>query len=657
MPLITFNKVSITFGTFDILKNLSFILRENSKTGLIGPNGSGKTTIVKLLKNELSPDSGEIMKMRDIRIGYVMQEIKSGEDEVTLVEFIKKDFQDIFALERRINELENEISKMGRESSGRTHAKLSAGENALMEEYSKSTEEYSRHNGYALMARIRSMLAGLGFVPEEYDKPLRLFSGGMKTRAQLCKLLLKEYDLIVLDEPTNYLDTNSLEFLENFLKTSPVAALVISHDRYFLDEVCDHMLYLYNKQAEEFPGNYTDFTEIFELRQNQRVDEYEKQQEFIKKTEEFYLKYKAGIKCKMARGRKKFIDRMERLDNPDISHKTINLDFSSNMSDESGRVVASAENISKSFGDKKLFSNGSFEIGRGSIVGIIGSNGTGKTTLLKMINGEDENYGGRLTIGHNVKIGYQDQLLSSVDAENRVIDEIWNMKKMMLEGEVRKYLAKFLFSGDDVFKKVKSLSGGEKSRLILSKIIMGGANTLILDEPTNHLDIPSKEMLESALVNFDGTVIFVSHDRYFIDKVANGLIAIQDGKLEYYNGNYSYFREKREERKKRMDEATAEKNRKQDTRQAAVQGAEIKKTLSKNAERIIRQEIDQAEAEISRTEARIGEIEKIFSENSVNGHNLTFEETEKFNGEYQALKELNSSLYEKWHRLNDSIES
>lgn len=655
MPLMSFNRVSFSYGTRTILSGASFMVRENSKAGLIGRNGSGKTTIVKLILDQLKPDSGEITKLRNLSVGFVLQTIDSAYDQMSLIDYINSDFRDIFALETRIDELEREMSTM------RSHSEKSPDFTAAMEEYARAVEKFERADGYSLGARIRSTLNGLGFGKDELEKPLGKFSGGMRTRAQLCRILLKEHDLIVLDEPTNYLDTSSLEYLENFLKSSPGSALIISHDRYFLDAVCDRILYLYNEKIEECPGNYTDFTEIFELRQNQRLEEYERQQEFIKKTEEFYLKYHAGIKSKMARGRKKFIDRMERLSDPSIDRRTMNLDFSSMMGAESGRVVVSARGASKSFGARALFADGSFEVGRGSIVGVIGANGAGKTTLLKAILGREPLTSGEIAVGHNVVFGYQDQLLSGLDERKRVIDEIWDMKKTMLEGEVRKYLAKFLFTGEDVFKKVSDLSGGEKSRLILSKIIMTGANTLVLDEPTNHLDIESKEMLEEALLSFDGTVIFVSHDRYFIDKVANGLVCMEKGGLTYYNGNYSYYREKslealpRERPAPKGDEGPP--SAASDTpRTGAAAEKPAARQLSKNSEARIRKQIEETESAISAAEAEMSRIEGIFAAGSSEGAPLGFKDAEKLNRDYAALKADTELLYQKWQQLHSSLE-
>jgi len=664
--LLSFNKVSFSFASQDILKSASFIIRENSKAALIGRNGSGKTTLINLIKGALAPAEGEIIKKRDIKLGYVDQHLAPEFDSMPLIDFIRLDFAHLFEMENKIKELEHKIStvKHGFEKS--------ASYNAMMEEYSAMIDRYEREGGYSLNSRINSVVAGLGFTPDEREKPISQFSGGMKTRAQLCKLLLKEFDLIVLDEPTNYLDTDSLEFLETSLKNSRTAALIISHDRYFLDSVVDRVLYLYNKKIEEFPGNYSDFSEIFEVRQNERIDEYERQQDFIKKTEEFYMKYKAGIKSKMARGRKKFIDRLERLNDPRIYGRSVKLDFSANTGIESGRVVVSASGLKKAFGEKLLFEDASFEVTRGSIVGLIGGNGAGKTTLLKMILGRESGFEGDIKTGHNVIYGYQDQLLTGLDMKNRVIDEIWDIKRLMTEGELRKYLAKFLFFGDDVFKGVSALSGGEKSRLIMAKIIMGGANTLILDEPTNHLDIESKEVLEQALVNFDGTIIFVSHDRYFIDKVASGLIVIDQKRVKYYNGNYTYYKEKISEgagrnfseggapenfgtaedgRTKRQKEPPA------DASSQAVENSGRKAPLSKNAERVLRAELEKTETEISETESRITAMEKIFASNEIDGRQLAYSEIESLNRDYAELKSALDRLYEKWQNLCSGLDS
>ncbi|HOT75536.1 MAG TPA: ATP-binding cassette domain-containing protein [Candidatus Wallbacteria bacterium] len=658
----SFNKVSFSFASQRILKSASFMIRDNSKAALIGRNGSGKTTIINLIKGSLTPEDGEIVKKRDIKLGYVDQHIEERFESMALLDYIKLDFAHLYEQEKRIKELEHEISRM------KDGFENSASYNSMMEEYSLVIDRYEREGGYTLNSRINSVLNGLGFSPDEYSKQLSKFSGGMKTRAQLCKLLLKEFELIILDEPTNYLDTDSLEFLEANLKNSRTAALIISHDRYFLDSVVDRVLYLYNNQIEEFPGNYSDFSEIFELRQSERIDEYERQQEFIKKTEEFYLKYKAGIKSKMARGRKKFIDRLERLNDPRIYSRNVKLDFSSNVSMESGRVIISASGLKKAFSEKLLFENAGFEIERGSITGIIGGNGAGKTTLLKMILGQDDSFEGEIKKGHNVVYGYQDQLLTGLNPKNRVIDEIWDIKRLMTEGELRKYLAKFLFAGDDVFKTVSSLSGGEKSRLIMAKIIMGGANTLILDEPTNHLDIESKEVLEQALVNFDGTIIFVSHDRYFIDKVASGLIVISDRKIKCYNGNYSYYREKSGEKysagrseesarpaeslKNDKKEPKGSRTEKNDPQPSAAheETSQDRQPLSKNAERLLKAEIEKTEAMIAENENKITEIERIFAQNSLDGKPLAYADLERLNAEYAACKKATDELYEKWQQ-------
>ncbi len=658
--LLAFNKVSFSYGADEILRSASFIVRPDSRVALIGRNGSGKTTIVNLIKGLISPAEGDIFKKRDIKLGFVDQRIEERFENLSLIDYIKFGFAALYEIERKIGELEREISKI------KSGYEKSASYNSIMQHYSELSARFESGGGYTLSSRIDSMLYGMGFTASEFGRPLKQFSGGMQTRAQLCGLLLQKFDLIVLDEPTNYLDTPSLDFLESALKNSGSSALIISHDRYFLDNVAEKILYLYNHKTEEFPGNYSDFSEIFELRQNERINEYERQQEFIKKTEEFYRKYKAGIKSKMARGRKKFIDRLERLTDPAIHSRNMAVDFSKNMLIESGRTAISANNLKKNFGDKVLFTNASFEIERGSITGIIGANGAGKTTLLKMIMGSDGDYEGEIIKGHNVIYGYQDQLLGGLDASNRVIDEIWNIKKLMNEGDVRKYLAGFLFYGEDVFKPVRALSGGEKSRLIMAKIITGGANTLILDEPTNHLDIESKEALEQALLNFDGTVVFVSHDRYFIDKIADGLLVLENGGVFRYNGNYSYYREKSAETNAEkskiisggysIDKAHGAANYENNTAQE-INGGIKKSGLSKNAERILKNEIEKIETLIGEKEEETAALEKIFAANEYKGRTLSYEDTETFNRRYSELKNEIEALYEKWHITSSKLDN
>lgn len=644
--LVSFNNVSFSFGANQILKSASFIIRENSKVALIGKNGSGKTTIVNLLKGIYSPDNGEIIKKRDIQIGFLDQYIPDKYLNLSLIDFIKLDFTYIFELEQKISNLINKMSKINETNNNQEYTKLS-------NEYINLVHEFEKYDGYSLNARINSVINGLGFSKNDINKPIAQFSGGMQTKAQLCKLLLKNYDLIILDEPTNYLDTTALEFLESHLKNLKSSALVISHDRYFIDEIADYVLYLYNYQIEEFKGNYTKFKEDFEIRQAHRQKEYEKQQELIKETEEFYLKYRAGIKSKMARGRKKIIDRMEKLENPNINEQNLKLNFDVNSSLKSGEIVIKAINLTKKFGDKLLFENTNFEIIRGEKVGIIGNNGTGKTTLLKIILGLEPLTSGEIKIGHNVIFGYQDQLLNGLDNNNKVIDEIWNLNKLAIESEIRKYLAKFLFFKDDVFKLVKSLSGGEKSRLIMAKIIQSKANTLLLDEPTNHLDISSKEALENALLEFNGTVIFISHDRYFIDSIADKLLVIENNKINIYYGNYSYYREKIKNNFN-INQSDEKYSNDFQTHQSNV-NINSKPKLSKNTERIIKEEMNKIENEISLKENEISNIEKIFETNTINNKPLSYLEIEDLNNKYSKLKNEIDQLYEKLESLENKL--
>ncbi|MFH1892747.1 MAG: ABC-F family ATP-binding cassette domain-containing protein [Candidatus Zixiibacteriota bacterium] len=524
MILATLHKISKSFAGIDIFTGISLQVKTGDKIGLIGRNGIGKTTLFRILLGELSADAGELARAKGVRIGYLPQEVRLDKS-LTLLDEVTDAFSHLIGMKKRIEELELIIA--------------SGADKAILTEYGHLQERFEREGGFTYQSRIEDALTGLGFLEEEFQKPLNLFSGGEKSRAYLAKLLLSLPDILLLDEPTNHLDISSTEWLESYLIELDAAVIIVSHDRLFLNRTTKLTLDFRPDRIEEYAGNFDFYLKERKARQEQQSKLYQRQKEEILRIEDFIQRNIAGQKTKQAQSRRTMLSKIKRLTSPETDGKAATLRIES--SGRSYRKLLEVNGLSKSFVGRTIFSDISFEIERGEKIGLIGPNGSGKSTLVKIITGELEPDDGEFTIGGNVKPAYFDQELSIIATDDTVLDSIWEEKPLAEAGELRSYLGRYLFSGEDVFKSVSALSGGEKSRLALAKIFLLPANFLILDEPTNHLDIPSSERLEEALAEYDGAALIVSHDRFFLDKTVSKIFALENGSLRVIDGNYSEY--------------------------------------------------------------------------------------------------------------------
>lgn len=528
------NNISKEFVTGPVLKDVSFHINDNEKAAIVGINGAGKSTLLKIIINEMSADSGDVFLAKGAAIGYLAQH-QNIDTEMTIFDVMLEVKKDILELSDKMRDLE---AKM-KQAEG-------AALDAIYEDYSRVTHEFELKNGYAYKSEITGILKGLGFDEEDFNRKVNTLSGGQKTRAYLARLLLSKPDIILLDEPTNHLDMKAIGWLETYLKNFNGAVLIVAHDRYFLDGVAEKIIELNNCKATTFLGNYTDYANKKKALREAELKAYLNQQKEIAHQEAVIEKLRSFNReksIKRAESREKVLDKIERVNKPTEIDASMKISLKPHK--ESGKDVLNVENLTKSF-DEVLFENISFEIKKGEKVAIIGGNGTGKTTLLKIINGLLLPDSGKIKLGTNVEIGYYDQEHQVLNADKNLFDEISDDYPYLNNTEIRNVLASFLFTKDDVFKLVGSLSGGEKGRLSLAKLMLSEANFLLLDEPTNHLDITSKEILEDALNNYEGTVLYVSHDRYFINKTATRILDLTNKQLLNYIGNYDYYLEKKE---------------------------------------------------------------------------------------------------------------
>lgn len=524
------------YGIDVILESITFHIEQQEKAAIVGVNGAGKSTLFKILTSDLTFDSGELYKSKEATLGYLAQDMKIDIHNTIFDEMLKV-FEEIIAIENTLRTLEKDMSKLN-------GAELEK----LMDSYSKLQHSFEEKNGYGYKSQIRGVLKGLGFSEDEYDQPIYQLSGGQKTRVALGKLLLTAPSILLLDEPTNHLDIDAISWLEDFLRSYKGAVLIISHDRYFLDRIVSKVIEIENKKSTVYEGNYTYYAQKKEIIREIQLKQYLDQQKEIKHQEAVIEKLRSFNReksIKRAESREKMLDKVERLDKPESLPDKMRLILEPSII--SGNDVLFVENLSKSFSDTPLFSNISFAVKKEDKIALLGPNGIGKTTLFRIILDQLVADYGKIKLGTNVKIGYYDQEQQNLDTSKTIIEEISSTYPTMTNTQIRNMLAAFVFTGDDVFKPIAALSGGEKGRVCLAKLMLSGANFLILDEPTNHLDMFSKEILEDAINNYSGTVLYISHDRYFINKTAQKILEMSSNGVTQYIGNYSYFMEKKAE--------------------------------------------------------------------------------------------------------------
>lgn len=571
-----------SFITHEVLKNVTFHMEAREKLALIGVNGAGKSTLFHILRGEMEPDEGQIFIQKNLRIGYLPQTADYQSDNRIEDELLTV-FKPLQEMEAEMRSLEQIMQ------SGATPEQ--------MDRYSKLLHDFEEQNGYGYHSMVRGVLNGLGFEEEEYQLSINYLSGGQKTRIMLGKLLLQAPDLLLLDEPTNHLDIESISWLESYLAAYKGAAIIISHDRYFLDKLCTKTMEIERGVATVYNGNYSYYIGEKEVRQKVAMREYEAQQTEIKRQEEIITKLRGyGMEkfIRRAQSREKILDKMELIDRPTELNASMNLHFTPSI--QSAEIVLTAQEVSKQFDGRELFRGANFQIRRGERVALIGANGIGKTTLFKMIMGQLSPSYGDLHLGVKVYPGYYDQTQENLSPEKSILDEIYDSYPNLTIPQIRNILGSFLFRGDDVFKQIKTLSGGEKARVSLCKIMLGDANFLLLDEPTNHLDIISREILESNLVSYEGTLLFISHDRYFINQVATRIIELTPNEIIPYLGNYDFYLEhRRVVEQKKQEEQPASQNKEAYTQQKMASSELRKKKARRNK---LEKEIEGAEEQI-----------------------------------------------------------
>ena len=528
MSLIRLENVTKRYDPDLILDDISVSIAHGDRIGLIGRNGTGKTTLIKIINGMLANFKGNVVSAKGLRIGYLSQEPDLARD-CTLRQEMLKVFEKRRALEDKMLLLAEEM-----ETQEAPH---------LLADYARLQEQHERLGGYDYEHQINRILSGLGFAEQDFNLPIRVLSGGQKSRATLAKLLLETPDLLLFDEPTNHLDIKGIEWLENYLNVEyNGAVLVVSHDRYFLDKVVRKVWELAEHKITIYRGNYSKYVETKKVEQLVGERAFKKQQAFIEHEEDFIRRNIAGQRTREAQGRRKKLERLERVEKPKPDAPTLKLNFTPET--RGGNDILRCKNLGKAFGEKTIFTDLNFEVYRRDVVGIVGANGTGKTTFFRMILGEESATEGEMWVGPTLKLGYYTQELEGLNPDNEIIDEIWALRPQHTQFEIRSFLGKFLFSGDDVFKRIGNLSGGEQSRVLLAKLLLANANVLLLDEPTNHLDIPAREALEAALAEYPATLFIISHDRYLLSNLATKLLIFDGtpgGTADLFEGNYAEY--------------------------------------------------------------------------------------------------------------------
>lgn len=635
--LIQLNNVTKNFVVNEIFSNVKMEINDKDRVAIVGRNGAGKSTLLKIISGELSFDSGERTISKNTTIGYLSQEFIVRED-LSIYEEMITCFDEIISLEANLEKLSYELTPENIEN-----------DPGLLDRFDRLQNEVLTHKDYHYKSKIESVLYGLDFTKDVFDKKISTFSGGEKTRLSMAKLLLSEPDLLILDEPTNHLDMENVAWLENYLSSYNGAIVIVSHDRYFLDKVVNVVYNLEFGKLKKYVGNYSKFLKQYEEDYEKQLKEFTSQQKDIKRLEEFVQKNIARASTsKMAKSRQKVLDKMELIDNPKKDDKAANIEF--NIKEQSGRDVLMIENLKVGYDGKQVGNTYNFSVYKGDRIAIVGRNGIGKSTLIKTIAKKQNAISGSVHYGSKVSLGYYDQKQAEFESSKTILNELWDEYPLMKEAEVRTVLGRFLFRGDSVLKIVRDLSGGEKARLQLAKLMLEKNNLLVLDEPTNHLDITSKQVLEDALENYEGTIVFVSHDRYFINKIANKVLDITGDDYSIYLGNYDYYLEKREQEliaKKLKEEKTDEVQEKVANDYAL--GKEEKKRIRK----------------LERTrEELLEKIESLEEKVTIVNNELTKEEVytdaikvQEYNEELRSLNQEIEDLNNTWLEIEEELES
>ena len=631
--ILSCNNISKSFGTDVIIKSCSFNIEDHEKAAIVGINGAGKSTLLKIITGIEPADTGLVTLAKDKTLGYLSQQQNLNSDNTIYDELLSVK-QYILDMEAQLRSIENQMK--------------SADDTALetlMKKYSDLNHEFELNNGYAYKSEITGVLKGLGFAEEDFTLNVNTLSGGQKTRVALGRLLLSKPDIILLDEPTNHLDMESISWLENYLLNYSGAVLIVAHDRYFLDKIVSKIIELDNGNATVFSGNYTDYASKKAILRTRQLKEYLNQQREIKHQEEVITKLKQFNReksIKRAESREKMLNKMEFVDKPEILNDKMDIKLEPNVI--SGNDVLTVDNLTKGFDGTVLFDNICFQIKRGERVALIGSNGTGKTTILKLINGIIPADSGSIYLGAKVNIGYYDQEHHVLDPDKTIFDEIRDAYPDLNNTQIRNTLAAFLFTNEDVFKYIKDLSGGERGRVSLAKLMLSNANFLILDEPTNHLDITSKEILENALNSYTGTVLFVSHDRYFINSTATRIIELANKMVVNYIGNYDYYLEKKDILGAKPITNNTSKSSSSAISKLNWQEEKVKQAQQKK----IKNEIKRTEERMALIEAEIEELDNMYADPAISSDTAKLME---IHTRKEALSKELDELYDKWGEL------
>ena len=637
MVLLSLSAVRKAFGTNEVIRDATLALQEGERLGLVGVNGSGKTTLLKIINGDMPSDGGEISIAKDARIGFLTQHADI-DGELSIMEELTRVFDPLIAMEKRLRALEAEMAEAHEDAEA--FARLS-------NEYDKLTRRFEDAGGYEWPSRVQGVLAGLGFAKDRRDMPARLLSGGEKTRLCLARILLMQPEILMLDEPTNHLDLAAVGWLEDTLKKYPGTVIVISHDRYFLNAVCDCMAELSMGRLTRYSGNYDAFVRKRQANLERQLKEYKLQQAEIARQEAIIARYRMFNReksIKAAESREKRLEKIVRLEKP-VSEDKVRFSFEARR--RTGEDVLIAKDLSKSYDGRKLFEHFSLHLRAGDRVALIGPNGVGKTTLLRIFVGEETADGGTMKFGANVDIGYYDQHQAGLHPDKDVLNELWDDFPRLDADRVRGVLALFLFTGDDVFQKIHTLSGGERGRLALAKLMLRKDNLLFMDEPTNHLDMDSREVLEHALDDFDGTLLAVSHDRYFINRVANRVIEMSAEGVSEYLGNYDDYLEKK--RAALLPEEAASDGLTQTQRDKLKR----KERLARESRRQLEDRVRAVEAEIARTEAEVARLE---AEMAAPGAWQDPEAGRALTESHARAKETLDAIYDEWAELAELLE-